>query len=50
MGGNSRLGTKRIAQDRAHGKLGNPPIQYQSPGMVHLIHTWYCALVVPGTE
>jgi hypothetical protein len=46
--GNGRMETKRIALDKAKNQVGNPPIEYQSTGIVRLIRTWYCALAVPS--
>lgn len=48
MGGNSRSQARRIAMDRAREKAGSERIQFQSTGLVRLIRTWYCALMVPS--
>ena len=50
LSGNSRQETQGIAVEKAHAKLGNPPVKHRSTGLVHLIRTWYCALVVPAAD
>ena len=41
---------RNIADQRARKELGDPLIKYRATGIVRLIHTWYCVLLVPGDD
>jgi hypothetical protein len=48
--GHSRDEAREIADQRARKELGDPLIKYRATGIVRLIHTWYCVLLVPGDD